>query len=249
VLITFDDGYRNFAECAWPILKRHHLPATLFVPTAFPDNPQGIFWWDQLQHALASTARREPLATPLGRLPLASERERLRAYKQLRDYVKTLPHGETLGCIYQVCRQLRVPPPPNDVLSWQELRLLAEEGVSLAAHTQNHPLMTQLPAAEAVAEALGSLRDLQDKVGGVLPVFAYPGGAHNEAIVAGLRRAGFKLGFTTVRGTNDLRRQDPLCLRRNNVGERATQPVLRTRLLQASLMGSRPKRLNRPVAV
>ena len=104
LLITFDDGYRNFAECAWPILKRHHLPATLFVPTAFPDNPQGIFWWDQLQHALASTARREPLATPLGRLPLASERERARAYKQLRDYVKTLPHGETLGSVYQVCR-------------------------------------------------------------------------------------------------------------------------------------------------
>jgi peptidoglycan/xylan/chitin deacetylase (PgdA/CDA1 family) len=34
VAITFDDGFRNLAETAWPLLRRHGLPATLFVPTA-----------------------------------------------------------------------------------------------------------------------------------------------------------------------------------------------------------------------
>ncbi|MCI0395015.1 MAG: polysaccharide deacetylase family protein [Chloroflexi bacterium] len=249
LLITFDDAYRNFADTAWPILKRHNLPVTLFVPTAYPDNPQGIFWWDQLRHALVSTPRRDPLATPLGRLPLASDRERVRVYKQLREYVKTLPHGESLSCVYRVCRQLDAPSPKNEVLSWSELRVLTEEGVSLGAHTQNHPLLTRLPLAEAVAEAADSLRDLQHKIGGVLPVFAYPDGAYNRAVVAGLRRAGFKMAFTTVRGVNDLRRTDPLCLRRNNVGEQATQPVLRSRLLQASLIVGRPKILYRPGAL
>src|SRR3712207_2813854 len=57
VLVTFDDAYRDFAEHAWPTLRRYRLPATVFVPTAFPDRPQRIFWWDQLYHAV-NTAHR-----------------------------------------------------------------------------------------------------------------------------------------------------------------------------------------------
>jgi len=33
VAITFDDGFTNFATTAWPLLRDHGLPATLFVPT------------------------------------------------------------------------------------------------------------------------------------------------------------------------------------------------------------------------
>src|SRR5262245_3480722 len=42
VLITFDDAYRSFEDLAWPVLKRHRLPVTLFVPTGFPDHPQRV---------------------------------------------------------------------------------------------------------------------------------------------------------------------------------------------------------------
>ena len=35
VLITFDDGYRDFYEVAWPILRRFGFTAELFLPTDF----------------------------------------------------------------------------------------------------------------------------------------------------------------------------------------------------------------------
>lgn len=31
VVLTFDDGYENFAEHAWPILRRHGFPAAVFL--------------------------------------------------------------------------------------------------------------------------------------------------------------------------------------------------------------------------
>ena len=34
-VVTFDDGYRNFAERAWPVLRAAEVPATLFVPVGF----------------------------------------------------------------------------------------------------------------------------------------------------------------------------------------------------------------------
>src|SRR5438128_7460507 len=93
VLVTFDDAYRDFAEHAWPILQRYRLPATLFVPTAFPGHPDQVFWWDRLYRAVTGTARRGHLDTPLGRLPLKTPNHRDRAFTRLKDYVKTLPHG------------------------------------------------------------------------------------------------------------------------------------------------------------
>lgn len=35
VVITFDDGYRDFFITAWPILKKYDLPATVFLPAGF----------------------------------------------------------------------------------------------------------------------------------------------------------------------------------------------------------------------
>ena len=49
VALTFDDGYRNFADLALPVLEKLQFPATLFVVSEFcggrnewPDQPAGV---------------------------------------------------------------------------------------------------------------------------------------------------------------------------------------------------------------
>ncbi len=234
VMVTFDDAGRDFAEHAWPILKRHRIPVTLFVPTAFPDHPERTFWWDRLYHALTTT-RRDHLATPIGQLPLDTAARRLRVFKQLRDYVKSRPHAEAMTWVEQVCGELGALPSEHNVLSWEALRQLAREGVVLGAHTQTHPLMNRVSLDEVRAEALGSLSDLEREIGATLPIFAYPSGGFNDEVVRLLEREGFALAFTTGPGINDLRQAHPLRLRRINVGQRTTLPVLRVRLLPWSV--------------
>lgn len=43
VVLTFDDGYKDFLENAYPVLRQHGLRATVFVPTAHVD---GWNTWD-----------------------------------------------------------------------------------------------------------------------------------------------------------------------------------------------------------
>lgn len=234
VLVTFDDAYCDFAEQAWPVMRRYGIPATLFVPTAFPDHPERAFWWDRLYQALRTTPRRDVLQTPAGDLPLATAGEREGALVRLRDYVKTRPHMEAMAWVDRVCAELEGLPPEPAVLGWAELRQLVAQGVTLGAHTRTHPLMNRVSPAEARAEAANSLYDLQEKIGAVPPIFAYPSGGFNDDVVAGLAREGFKLAFTTERGLNRWPVAAPLRLQRINVGPATTLTTLRTQLLPQS---------------
>lgn len=41
VVLTFDDGYQNFADHAWPILQSHGFPASVFIVTSQIGQPAG----------------------------------------------------------------------------------------------------------------------------------------------------------------------------------------------------------------
>jgi peptidoglycan/xylan/chitin deacetylase (PgdA/CDA1 family) len=234
VLITFDDAYQDFARLAWPVLRRHDLPVTLFVPTAFPDHPERVFWWDWLSQAFHLTKRRDTLETPYGSFPLSDPSQRRSAYKRVRDTIKSLPNTQVYDAVEQVCCLLDVPPAGAPILGWNDLRELARQGVCLGAHTQTHPLMNQISLEEARQEISGSFSDLLRETGSTLPVFAYPGGELNDATARLLQEAGVELGFTTRRGLNDLRSMDRLRISRINIGQRTSLSVLRAQLLARS---------------
>jgi len=230
VLITFDDAYRDFAENAWPILQRYGLPVTLFVPTAYPDRPERVFWWDRLYRGFRASPDRGELDTPAGRFSLGTAAKRRRACDRLIDHVKRLPHHAAMDFVDCVCGELGTASTDNHVLSWNALRKLAGEGVTLGAHSRTHPLMNRTSVLEAEAEAVGSLRDLRRQIGEVLPVFAYPAGGHDGAVVRVLKREGFSMAFTTHCVINDMQTADPLRLGRINISRRTNLGILRARL-------------------
>ena len=130
VMITFDDGYREVGDVAWPILRRLQLPATLFVPTAYPGRPGHTFWWDRLEQAIDDTARRDLLATPIGRLPLTRRADRVKACSRLKRYLRTLHHDDARQHGEAICRDLDAPlRPVPGILGWDDLRRLAGEGL------------------------------------------------------------------------------------------------------------------------
>src|SRR5215510_9706670 len=62
VCITIDDGYRDTLQWAYPILRRHQAPFTVYIPTSFPDRV-GELWWLVLE---AVVARNEVVNVRLG---------------------------------------------------------------------------------------------------------------------------------------------------------------------------------------
>lgn len=230
VLITFDDACSDFAQYAWPALQTRQLPVTVFVPTAYPDQPQRRFWWDRLYVAVwhGDSAR---IDTTYGQWELDSDEQRRCAYRAIRDQVKQLPHNTAMQLVDEIVSAQQAPTPAASVLGWDDLRELASQGVTLAPHTQTHPLLTQVSIDQARAEVVGSRDDLRREIGEILPVFAYPGGQCNSAVIQMMRDEGFELAFTVQRGINHVHTTERMSLNRINVGQQTTAQILRAQLL------------------
>ena len=56
VCLTFDGGYKDLITSAYPVLSRHRVPFTVYVPTAFPDGV-GEAWWLALEEVIARENR------------------------------------------------------------------------------------------------------------------------------------------------------------------------------------------------
>jgi peptidoglycan/xylan/chitin deacetylase (PgdA/CDA1 family) len=235
VLLTFDDAYQDFENYAWPVLRQYKLPVTLFVPTSFPDNPAGSFWWDKLVEALHNTPRHDSYNTRFGNFSLETLNDRVKTYRRMRDYIKALPQNEAVECVDKICKDLGADVTRNHVMGWDILRQLAKEGVTLGAHTRTHPMMDRISIDQALVEAHGSLQDIVREIGSTLPIFAYPSGHFSQEVVKGLKEIGFKLAFTTERGVNDLKKVDWLRIRRINIGPSTSLPLLRAQLLSWSV--------------
>ena len=233
VLLTFDDGYRDFGEVVWPILRRYRLPATVFIPTAYPGQPERRFWWDRVHIALAGTTREEVSFPGLGVLRVDTLEARRLTRRAIQQRVKMIPHDRAMALVDELCAELNVQDiGESSVLNWNELRELAREGVSLAAHTQHHPAVTQLDAHDVAMEIRRSMADLTREIGAVLPVFCYPFGLHDDMAVEVARKEAIELAFTSLDGHNRLPSPEPLRLRRTVITSRTTPVIFALRLLK-----------------
>jgi peptidoglycan/xylan/chitin deacetylase (PgdA/CDA1 family) len=233
VLLTFDDATTDFARHAWPVLKTRELPATVFVPTAYPDNPDMHFWWDRLYRAVLLSPDRTRIPTPDGTvMTLTTTRQRQRTFRMLKEYLKTIPHSQFQSLMASIVRAGGMTDPAhNNVLGWDELRKLAEDGLTLAPHTHTHPMLNQLPDDDICHEVTTSLAVLRQQIDqDVSQTLAYPAGGVSDTVISAMDTAGFDLAFSTRRGVNPQTFRTPFELRRINVGARTTLGLLRMQL-------------------
>lgn len=92
VLVTFDDGYRNNATLAAPILRKKGIPAVFHLTTKYV-NTQRILWPDEILLRILEYPERT-FSSVAGRfeLPLQSARaERLSAARTIKNHCKQVP--------------------------------------------------------------------------------------------------------------------------------------------------------------
>jgi peptidoglycan/xylan/chitin deacetylase (PgdA/CDA1 family) len=203
VAITFDDGYRGVYQNAFPILRAHRLPATVFLVSDFVGS-RSVLWWDQLLARLRvyrelPAADRAALAAKLperwgvlvGSRP---EQEILERYKT-SDAIHRLQLDDFLTAA--------VPTPyvhqDRVFLSLLEIQEMLAGGISFGAHSRTHPLLTWLNDAQLQDELTGSRHSVEAITGSAACWFAYPDGTFTEREQRAVKSVGFAGALQTFR--------------------------------------------------
>ena len=110
-------------------------------------------------------------------------------------------------------------PEPEKLLSWPQIREMAEAGLQFGSHSCTHARLTECDDARLHREVTVSRKQIEDHLGGAVEHFCYPFGDVDDRVAEATARAGYRTACTTARGAAT-RSADPLRLPRLTVGKR-----------------------------
>lgn len=222
VLLTFDDGYRDNYDLAFPVLKNNNATAVFFIPTGFIDRPR-VAWWDEIAWMLRhATVERIPAGDWFvqeisidGNNPAGAIGTAVRTYWQLTQD-KT---DDFLDYLAEATRAGRCPEGEADGLwvTWEMLREMTAAGQDIGGHTVDHPLLAQCSPDRQRAEIFGGRARLVEQLGIEPLAFAYPvGQSHMFTDVTKqlVEEAGFRYAFSFYGGYDSTGAGDPFDLKR-----------------------------------
>jgi peptidoglycan/xylan/chitin deacetylase (PgdA/CDA1 family) len=204
VVVSFDDGYKDYRELAYPVLERLRIPAVVFIATSFMDEG-GMVWTEQVQWAVRY-ARRDRVTLPWSdgaAFVLDGEQARSKLSGVIRAHLKKLPDAERRAILPALLAALDAPPlPERQMLDWDDVRA-ASALTRWGGHTHTHPILSRLTRADAEREIKTCRDRIAAETGTAPTLFAYPNGTpadYTPETQAILRENGFSIAFSTSEG-------------------------------------------------
>jgi peptidoglycan/xylan/chitin deacetylase (PgdA/CDA1 family) len=196
--ITFDDGYADNLEIAWPILKRNSLPATFFISTAFLDG--GRMWNDQVIEAVrqAPESQLNLQRFNLGIHTLGDIDSRIACYGNILGRLKYFEHERRAAIAEEIADSCGVPLECGLMMTRDQLRTLRRSGAEIGAHTHTHPILELMDDFQASREIEAGKSELETIIGEPVTVFAYPNGVPGRDCSVRHAKIVKQLGFSAA---------------------------------------------------
>lgn len=196
LLITFDDGWRDNLDYAYPLLRRFGMPAALFSTTEILEEKSVCWWQDVLLWALR-TGRRTVSELNPGSADDESgaEDEMAQELALLVRYSKLEP-SRRIELLQPLVSELERRQARAQMLDSESLFELAAGGVEIGVHGAAHvPLTALADPADDLARSRAKIA-LSTKMAEPVSL-SFPHGRYDQRVLDAARRLGFKLMFSS----------------------------------------------------
>jgi peptidoglycan/xylan/chitin deacetylase (PgdA/CDA1 family) len=204
LVITFDDGYKDNYTQAFPVLKRHNVPACFYIATSLIGNKK-LPWWDRIAYNY--------------------KKNKFQSIK-LSSWAKTVKHkGDDKGFVRDILAATKISKDPIEVqlneieqlfplegelptqefLSWENLSEMILHGMDVGAHSHNHEILANLSQEQIIYELTHSKMLIEQNLSYPVNSFSYPVGSqgtYNESVTKALVDCGYDIAFNFQPGIN-----------------------------------------------
>ncbi len=206
--LTFDDGQHDNFINARPVLDRHQVKASFFIPVAAIQRQQ-LLWHDQLGFAILALFKQpggnQKLVAILNEAGLSASGPS-HLLSNVVSGSKQLALEARLRLIETLKRASGNIPAPEfaRLMTFEELAELVHAGHEMGSHSMTHCLMPECDEGALAYEVGESRRVLQTRLGQPIESFCYPNGNSDARTALAVANAGYHRAVTTDWGSNGL---------------------------------------------
>jgi peptidoglycan/xylan/chitin deacetylase (PgdA/CDA1 family) len=208
VLITFDDGYLDNYELAFPILYTHDVQGVFFLTTSRVGTSY-VPWWDHIAFLIKTARqRRFTLHYPTNHVVDLEKNGMDISMRNVNYLYSSSENVDKVRFIRELKEESRgeeLPVAFRRYLNWDEARTMINGGMAIGSHTHTHPILSRLGLAEQRKELSESRNLLTAQLGIEVDTLAYPYGFETSFSIQSqnlLQEAGYHAAFSFYGGTN-----------------------------------------------
>ena len=182
-VITFDDGFMNNFEYAYPILKKYCLPATIFLSTKFIDTDETIWFCRVIQ--IIDSCEVDKIIWNGIKFDIHTDEEKRLTSSKIQENLKLKSPDVIDKELDRLSKQLNVissiSGSPYQMLKRENITEMLDSGlIHFGAHTHKHAILSRLSEADAKTEVMTSISEVERLTGFACQTFAYPNGGIDD---------------------------------------------------------------------
>ena len=224
IILTFDDGFKNVVEQAYPIMKKYDAKGCFFIVSSIIGKDQ-LMWSDYLE-VLVRNHKNSKFNFIFKNQEiiylLNSELNIKKAYADIKDKLRLVSNKERISYLNKFMLSNNInnfENVPYDYLiaNWEELNSLDKDILEVGDHTKTHPNLKMLYSEDEFHEEMFESKiEIEKKIGYPIKHFSYPAGSYNKNAIQYAKKYGYLTGVTVDYGFNSLK-TDLFQLKRINI--------------------------------
>ncbi len=206
ICFTFDDGYIDNFEIAYPIFKKHNVPFCVYVTTDFPDH-KFMLWYYVLDEIIGNND-----TVLLGDGSVYSCKtieEKNETFRAIREKIFELQTSSDPKILHNLLKNYEYSFEElikKNALTWEQIKILSDDPIcTIGAHTVNHLALNKISEEEVIYQLSESKKILEEKLQKPVYHFAYPYGACNDFVVKKVEEVGYHTATLSCGGMENRR--------------------------------------------